>query len=102
MLTPIQAVQLRKTLGKVLVTVATNRERFVIHRAGIPTAVLLPLQEYQHLRAQAGRGGQKSNLLAEGRVQDGTDGRSPEQGSEFSRDGLPDISEPSDGDLAEG
>ena len=49
MLISIQAVQLRKELGRVLVAVATNQQRFVIHRAGIPTAVLVPVQEYERL-----------------------------------------------------
>ena len=91
MLTPIQAVQLRKTLGKVLVAVATNQERFVIHRAGIPTAVLLPLQEYQHLRTQVREGRPEDNLLAAGQTEGGPAEHSPEQGGEFFRNGLHDI-----------
>ncbi|PTL35897.1 hypothetical protein CLG94_09100 [Candidatus Methylomirabilis limnetica] len=45
----ISALAVRQHLGEILSRVANQRDRFVIKKAGIPTAVLLSIQDYEDL-----------------------------------------------------
>ncbi len=45
----ISALSVRQHLGEILRRVANRRDRFVIKKAGIPTAVLFSIQDYEDL-----------------------------------------------------
>ena len=45
----ISALEVRQHLGEILSQVANQRDRFVIKKAGIPTAILLSIQDYEDL-----------------------------------------------------
>jgi prevent-host-death family protein len=45
----ISALAVRQRLGEILSRVANQRDRFVIKKAGIPTAVLFSIQDYEDL-----------------------------------------------------
>ena len=45
----ITALTLRQHLGKILDQVTNQRERFLIKRSGVPTAILLSLADYEDL-----------------------------------------------------
>jgi prevent-host-death family protein len=45
----ISALEVRQHLGEILSQVANRRDRFVIKKAGIPTAILLSIQDYEDL-----------------------------------------------------
>jgi prevent-host-death family protein len=45
----ISALDVRQHLGEILSQVANQRDRFVIKKAGIPTAILLSIQDYEDL-----------------------------------------------------
>jgi len=45
----ISALTVRQHLGEILSRVANQRDRFVIKKAGIPTAVLFSIQDYEDL-----------------------------------------------------
>lgn len=45
----ISALEVRQHLGEILNQVANQRDRFVIKKAGIPTAILLSIQDYEDL-----------------------------------------------------
>ena len=45
----ISALEVRQHLGEILSQVANQRNRFVIKKAGIPTAILLSIQDYEDL-----------------------------------------------------
>lgn len=45
----ISALTVRQRLGEILSRVANQRDRFVIKKAGIPTAVLFSIQDYEDL-----------------------------------------------------
>ncbi len=47
--TEISALDVRQHLGEILSRVANQRDRFVIKKAGIPTAILLSIQDYEDL-----------------------------------------------------
>jgi prevent-host-death family protein len=45
----ISALEVRQHLGEILSQVANRRDRFVIKKAGIPTAILMSIQDYEDL-----------------------------------------------------
>lgn len=45
----ISALTVRQHLGRILSRVANQRDRFVIKKAGIPTAVLFSIQDYEDI-----------------------------------------------------
>jgi len=45
----ISALTVRQHLGEILSRVANQRDRFVIKKAGIPTAVLFSIQDYEDI-----------------------------------------------------
>ena len=45
----ISALEARQHLGEILSQVANQRDRFGIKKAGIPTAILLSIQDYEDL-----------------------------------------------------
>lgn len=45
----ISALAVRQRLGEILSRVANRRDRFLIKKAGIPTAVLFSIQDYEDL-----------------------------------------------------
>lgn len=45
----ISALEVRQHLGEILSRVANQRDRFLIKKAGIPTAILLSIQDYEDL-----------------------------------------------------
>jgi prevent-host-death family protein len=45
----VSALEVRQHLGEILSQVANQRDRFVIKKAGIPTAILLSIQDYEDL-----------------------------------------------------
>ena len=47
--TEITALDVRQHLGEILSRVANRRDRFLIKKAGIPTAILLSIQDYENL-----------------------------------------------------
>ena len=45
----ISALEVRQHLGEILSQVANQRDRFVIMKAGIPTTILLSIQDYEDI-----------------------------------------------------
>ena len=45
----ILALEVRQHLGEILSQVANERDRFVIKKAGVPTTILLSIQDYEDL-----------------------------------------------------
>jgi len=45
----ISALEVRQHLGEILSQVANRRNRFIIKKAGIPTAILLSIRDYEDL-----------------------------------------------------
>lgn len=48
----VNATEARKHLGQLLEEVRYQRRRVIIERAGLPMAVLVPLEQYEQWRAQ--------------------------------------------------